>query len=153
MKAIVHVQDAINITRIRRTHVKLTVENGRLSAWNHIISAHFHLPITPSGLVFWQGSVDAKRLRCHETSAQWQPHRVGLSKTRRFTSKGRFTLLREHAKSNVKTEKKFKKHGFVEDSATKQHRLTHPDSLISAPLSNYHLWSEKFSYKTILILL
>ena len=37
---------------------------------------------------------------------------VGLSKTRRFTSKGRFTLLREYAKSNVKTEEKFKKARF-----------------------------------------
>ena len=91
---------------------KLTVENGRLSAWNRIISAHFHLPITPSGLVFWQGSVDAQRQRCHESRVQWQPHRVGLSKTRRFTNKRRFTLLRERAKSNVKTEEMFKKARF-----------------------------------------
>ena len=36
--------------------------------------------ITPSGLVFWQGGVDAQRQRCHESRVQWQPHRVGLSK-------------------------------------------------------------------------
>ena len=77
-----------------------------------IIPAHFHLLITPSGLVFWQGSVDAQRQRCHESRVQWQPHRVGLSKTRRFTNKRRFTLLRERAKSNVKTEEMFKKARF-----------------------------------------
>ena len=77
-----------------------------------IIPAHFHLLITPSGLVFWQGSVDAQRQRCHESRVQWQPHRVGLSKTRRFTSKGRLMLLRECAKSNVKTEEMFKKARF-----------------------------------------
>ena len=54
-------------------------------------------------------------------------------------SKGRLMLLQECAKSNVKTEEMFKKHGFIEDSATKQHRLTHSDSLISAPLPNFHL--------------
>ena len=67
--------------------------------------------------------------------------------------KGASHFYENTQKSNLKTEEKFKKHGFIEDSATKQHRLTHPDSLISAPLPNYHLWSLKFSYKTILILL
>ena len=48
-------------------------------------------------------------------------------------SKGRLMLLQECAKSNVKTEEMFKKHGFIEDSATKQHRLMLPDPPISAP--------------------
>ena len=48
-------------------------------------------------------------------------------------SKGRSHFNGNAQKSNVKTEEKFKKHGFIEGSATKQHRLTHPDSPISAP--------------------
>ncbi len=50
-------------------------------------------------------------------------------------SKGRSHFNGNAQKSNVKTEEKFKKHGFIEGSATKQHRLTHPDSPISAPQS------------------
>ena len=34
------------------------------SVYYYPILAHFRPQITPSGLVFWQGSVDAKRQRC-----------------------------------------------------------------------------------------
>ena len=54
-------------------------------------------------------------------------------------SKGRPHFNGNAQKSNVKTEEKFKKHGFIEGSATKQHRLTHPDPPVSAPSPNFHL--------------
>ena len=41
---------------------------------------HIGLQITPPGLVFWQGSVDAVRQHCHNNATKWQPLRVGLSK-------------------------------------------------------------------------
>ena len=38
-----------------------------LPAQNRTISARLRPPLTPSGLAFWQGSVDAQRQRCHKS--------------------------------------------------------------------------------------